>query len=144
MHMTIAALTLFLLAEQPKTFAAEAFETIPPKLARIVPGRVWRNASLSSNEVVSLKLRLSKKELKTEADVLAELPTKSRFEGASYALIGYTDENRRPALYTETILVCGLSHQYDIVIVEDNRSGTNLLRQWVIRDLSRIKPRETE
>ena len=144
MHMTIAALTLFLLAEQLKAFAAETFETVPPKLARVVPGHVWRDASLSSNEVVSLKLRLSKKELKTEADVLAELPTKSRFEGASYALIGYTDENRRPALYTETILVCGLSPQYDIVIVEDNRNGTNVLRQWVIRDLSQIKPRKME
>ena len=144
MHVPIVALSLFLLVDRLNAFAAEALNSVPPSLARIVSGHVARNASLSSNEVVSLKLRLSKKELKTETDVLAELPPKSRFLPVSYGLIGYTLENGRPAAYTETVSVCGLSHQYDILIVEDNRTGTNLLRQWIIRDLSKLKPREPE
>jgi hypothetical protein len=99
-----------------------------------------RSLKLTSEEVAALKVTLSKKQIQTQEDITAELPRHAILAGVRYSMISPLDSNGRPAPYTQSTFVCRLSERYDIVVVEDNRTGANIVRHWVIRDLSK-KPR---
>ncbi|HZR29839.1 MAG TPA: hypothetical protein VFA71_13760 [Terriglobales bacterium] len=53
----------------------------------------------------------------------------------SYALMSPVDANGRARPYTETTTVCRLTEDRDLVVVEDDRSGKDIIQKWFIRDL---------
>jgi hypothetical protein len=91
--------------------------------------------TLTSNEVASLQLRLSQAHIVTLTDLEAELPRASKLVPVSYAFCSPLDRDGNAHLYTETVSVCRLNAQKDIVVVEDDRSRVNVVRKWFIRDI---------
>ena len=91
--------------------------------------------ALTPPQIESIRLLLSKQEFKEMAVLQAALPDGLRFMGVSYDLMSPLDENGRARPYTRTTSVCRLSEDRDLVIVEDNRTGKNIIERWFIRDL---------
>jgi hypothetical protein len=90
--------------------------------------------TLTPAQVESLRTRLSKQEFRERADLEAALPH-LRLMPVSYALMSPIDANGRARPYTETTSVCRLTEDRDLVVVENNRSGKNIIQKWFIRDL---------
>lgn len=106
--------------------------TTPPD---VISAPLSWSAALTPPQVESIRSLLSRREFKEMAALRAALPDGLRFMGVSYAFVSPLDANGRPSPYTEAISVCRLSEDRDLVIVEDNRTGKNIIRNWFIRDL---------
>lgn len=90
--------------------------------------------ALTLAQVESLRTRLSKQEFRETSDLKVALPHLCLMP-VYHALLSPVDANGRARPYTETISVCRLTEDQDLVVVEDNRSGKNIIRNWFIRDL---------
>jgi len=86
---------------------------------------------LTPAQVASMRSLLSKQEFKEMADLRTALPDGLRFMPVSYGSAYPPDASP----YTITTSVCRLSEDHDLVIVEDNRTGKNIIQKWFIRDL---------
>lgn len=93
--------------------------------------------ALPPAQIESIHSLLSEQEFKAMADLKNALPDGLFFREVSYALMSRFDEDGRAHPYTETISVCRLSEDRDLVIVEDNQAGTRGIQRWFIRDLER-------
>lgn len=102
----------------------------------VMPLDSARGPTLAPTEVESLHRRMSKQRLQERAVLEAALPRGLRLMPVSYSLMSLVDASGSTHPYTETISVCRLSKDWDLVVVEDNRSGKDIVRDWVIRDLS--------
>ena len=119
-----------------------------PALSRVLPDNplspvvldLAPNVSsiLTSEQVDSLAVRLSKQHLTDSDDLQAALPPGFRLMPVGYGFCSPLDANGRATPYTETTSVCRLSKDRDIVVIEDNRTGSQIISKWFIRDLSKI------
>lgn len=91
--------------------------------------------TLSSNEVASLQLRLSRAHIASRTNIESLLPRGSKLMGVSYSLCTLVGSNGRVHPYTESVFVCRLNIQKDLVVVCDNRSGDEVVKGWFIRNL---------
>ena len=96
---------------------------------------------LTQEQVASLAMRLSQQHFGQMADLEASLPRGSRLMPVCYSTLSAVDANGRAKPYNETISVCRLSEDRDIVIIEDDSSGVDLIQKWFIRDLSKANRR---
>lgn len=111
----------------------------PPTYPDVITVSFSSSSKLTSDQVTALNEKLSTKQFKNSDDLAAALPPGFRFMPVSYALMQPPlDGSGKTGPYTETISVCRLSEDSDIVVIEDNRSGTNILQNWSIRDLSKV------
>lgn len=128
----------------PKPASPAAITPPPyPDVVTVWPGFAG-SPILTSDQVASLAETLSTRQFKDSADLAAALPSGFRFMPVSYALMQPPlDGSGRTGPYTETISVCRLSQDRDIVVIEDDRSGTNILQNWFLRDLSKTDKHKT-
>jgi hypothetical protein len=93
---------------------------------------------LTSPQVASLENRLSKENFTNSANLKAALPKGAMLFPVAYLLRAErTTGVTRP--YTEKISVCRLCENKDLVVIEDNRSGVDVIRKWLIRDVAHGK-----
>jgi hypothetical protein len=130
-YRSLLVLSLLSIALVGKISASE--NGVPNVDDVVSPGR---SLKLTSEQVVALKATLSKKRIQTQDDITAELPRRAVLAGVRYSLISPLEANGRPTPYTQATFVCRLNDRYDIVVIEDDRAGSNIVRHWIIRDLS--------
>jgi len=91
--------------------------------------------TLTSNEVASLQLRLSQAHIESRTNLEAVLLRGSKLMPITHALCSPLDRDGKAHPYTETVSVCRLNEQKDLVVVEDNRGGSEVVRRCFIRDV---------
>lgn len=91
--------------------------------------------ALTPAEIASLRSVLSQREFTHMADLRAALPDGLRFMPVRYALMSPLDANGTAQPYTQTTSVCRLSEDQDLVVIEEDRSGSDIIERCFIRDL---------
>ena len=126
--------TLCMCAGQSRAAAPQQHTNgIPDVISMPVGFAGW--PMLTSNEVASLQLRLSQAHIESRTNLEAVLLQGSKLMPISHALCSPLDRDGKGHPYTETVSVCRLNVQKDLVVVEDNRSGTDVVRRCFIRDV---------
>jgi len=139
MHLHTFAL---LLLAGVSGYAGESQPGAPQQQTNTVPSVISMpvgfagSPTLTSEEVASLRLRLSQAQVEFRTNLEAALPRGSKLMPVRYALWFPLDHDGQAHPYTETVSVCRLNEQKDLVVVEDNRSGVEVVRRWFIRDIS--------
>jgi hypothetical protein len=137
-HLVIAAV---LLLAGLRSVAAESRAGAPQQQTNSCPNVTpmpvgfagW--PTLSSNEVESLRSILSQAPTGSVTNLESLLPRGSSLMGVSYALCSPVERNGRAHPHTESVFVCRLNEQKDLVVVCDNKSGAEVVQRWFIRDL---------
>jgi hypothetical protein len=121
--------------------AAESRAGAPQQQTNTAPNVIWMPVgfagwpTLTSEEVASLQLRLSQAHIESRTNLETALLRSSKLMPVSYAFCSPLDRDGRAHPYTETVSVCRLNKQNDLVVVEDDRSGIDVVRRWFIRDI---------
>jgi len=120
-----------------RTHHPSSVTSAPPTPPEVIsmPLGFAASPALTPAQIRSIHSLLSKQDFKEMADLRAVLPGGLRFMPVSHALMSPIDANGRARPYTEMISVCRLSEHRDVVVVEDNRTGKNIIQRWFIRDL---------
>ncbi|HYG33913.1 MAG TPA: hypothetical protein VEC99_03965 [Clostridia bacterium] len=143
-HLQLKILVLLLLvasggcAVKPEVRSSQLQAGAAPNVIS-VPLGFSGSPTLTAEEVVSLQSQLSKAHIQSRTDLEAALPRGLPLIPVSYVLCSPLDRNGKPKPYTETISVCRLNTQKDLVVVEDNRSGVDVVRRWFVRDITNPK-----
>jgi hypothetical protein len=108
----------------------------PPTAPDVLTLPPWSDSTgLTREKVESIRSVLLKHQFKNISDVEAALPDGMRFFSIYYGLKDTMDSNGTHTLYNEIISVCRLNEDQDLVVVEDDRSATDIIQNWFIRDL---------
>jgi hypothetical protein len=107
--------------------------TVPNVLSMPVRFAGW--PALTSEEVASLQARLSQGHFESLTNLETALLRGSKLMPVSFVFCSQLGRDEKAHPYDETISVIRLNEQKDLVVVEDNRSGVNVIRRWFIRDV---------
>ena len=108
----------------------------PPAAPDVITTRLFSAPpGLTQEKVESLRSLLLKQQFRELEDLKAVLPEGSLFAGVRYTLKSPFDTTGKMAPYTESVFVCRLNEDHDLVVVEDDRSGKDIIQNWFIRDL---------
>jgi hypothetical protein len=128
-------------ASESRPGAPEQRSVVAPSVTNIMtmPVGLAGSPKLTAQEAESLRLRLSEGHIQSRKQLESILPRGSVLMPVSYSSFYPLDRNGKPSPYTEAISVCRLNEQHDLVVVEDNRSGSDVLRRCLIRDIPEQK-----
>jgi len=132
-HLLLVLLCVAIVGCRTHDLGSASGTTMPPPDVISMP-LVAGFPTLTPAQVESLRTRLSNLKFREIADLEAALPG-LLFMPVSYALMSPVDANGRARPYTETTTVCRLTEDRDLVVVEDDRSGKDIIQKWFIRDL---------
>lgn len=105
-----------------------------PAAPHVITMPLLSQEPMTREQIEALRARLLKQEFRDLAEVKAALPDGFIFGGVSYASKDTFDSHGTHIPYTEAVFVCRLNEDHDLVIVEDHRSGKDLIQNWFIRD----------
>ena len=138
--MRLHTLALLLLAaisgcvgESPAGAPRRQTNTVPNVVSIPVGFMGW--PTLTSKEVASLQVRLSQARIESRSNLEAVFLRGSKLMPVSYDLCSPLDRDGKAHPYTRTVSVCRFNEEKDLVVVEDDRSGVDVVRSWFIRDL---------
>jgi len=127
-----------------RTHQARFSNYTPPAAPDVITMRLLpASPVLTQEKVESLRSLLLTQRFRQLEDLKAALPKDFLFLGVCYTLKSPFDASGKMRPYTESVFVCRLNEDHDLVVVEDDRTGKDTIQNWFIRDLPIHSANET-